>query len=347
MKVLVCLMVICVSWVTSQFTCNCGWRNMKRVVGGKPTNENEYPWMVIINTGCGGSIITEYHVLTAAHCTDGEEASSMMVISGLHYRVRGKNQFMRRHQVSEIIQHPRYDREAGYINDISVLLLSDKIIFNQRVGPVCMPYTKFTLVGKDIKITGWGATKGTGTQNELREVDVEVVDIKECQARWEEYNLKPTSYQICAYTEGKDSCSGDSGGSLVYEDPDTKRFVQVALVSFGPRGCGSDPQPSVNTNVYAYIYWIESAVKRSESRAHLCKKESPSQATKIQEQKEIPIEKSPTTKRPTTKSPRTKRPTTRMPMKYIPESHIQSPDFSEYPIIQAIYDIVNSLTPLG
>ncbi|CAH1408438.1 unnamed protein product [Nezara viridula] len=57
---------------------------------------------------------------------------------------------------------------------------------------------------------------------------------------------------------------GDSGGPLVYLDPTTNRFTQVALVSYGPTACGSDPRPSVNTDVYAFNSWIQKAIAAHE-----------------------------------------------------------------------------------
>ncbi|XP_014277254.1 venom serine protease 34 [Halyomorpha halys] len=280
MKVLlVCLMIVCLSWAKStrgtkstraSLSCNCGWRNAGRIVGGKETRKNEYPWMVSLSNGCGGSIITPWHVLTAAHCTDGESASSISISVGRHYKY-GQNQNLKTHRVARIIQHEAYDEnDDNPLNDVSVLVLATPITFTQYVGPVCMPNKQLNLLGKFIKITGWGLTKGTGDQNVLREVDVEVISNSVCRRSWPRLHKRVN--QLCAYTVKKDSCNGDSGGPLVYLDPETNRYTQVALVSYGPVACGTDPRPSVNTDVFAFNSWIQQAIAKSRPDARVCTK---------------------------------------------------------------------------
>ncbi|WP_368860282.1 trypsin-like serine protease, partial [Isoptericola croceus] len=110
------------------------------------------------------------------------------------------------------------------------------------------------MVGKYVKVAGWGLTKGTGDDNVLREVDIQVISNAACKRSWRGLSARPI--QMCAYTPGKDSCNGDSGGPLVHLDPETNRYTQVALVSYGPPDCGLSPRPSVNTDVFAYMHWI-------------------------------------------------------------------------------------------
>ncbi|CAH1400955.1 unnamed protein product [Nezara viridula] len=293
MKLLVCLMLVCLSWVSSaKLSCNCGWRNSGRIVGGKETRKNEYPWMVSLSNGCGGSIITPWHVLTAAHCTHGERPSGITVSAGRHYKY-GDNPNLQVHHVAKIIQHKGYDDNSdGSPDDISVLVLATPIRFNQNVGPVCMPSSSYNLLGKFIKVTGWGLTKGTGDQNALREVDVEVISNSVCRRSWPLLNSRPT--QICAYTPKKDSCNfwinrsflpycvrkickdlqpnNLKGGALVYLDPNTNRYTQVALVSYGHPQCGIVAKPSVNTDVFAYIGWIKQAIAQTYPREKICTK---------------------------------------------------------------------------
>ncbi|XP_066905044.1 venom serine protease-like [Halyomorpha halys] len=153
MKVLVWLMMMlpCVS--STNLTCNCGWQNLRRIYGGKETKKNQYPWMVALNIGCGGSIITPYHVLTAAHCTYQRFAITIRVYVGLHYRYGRDNPYSNIHLVYKIFQHEGYDDDE-VINDISILYLFTKIKFHEKVGPVCLPHTQRNLEGKFIKVTG-------------------------------------------------------------------------------------------------------------------------------------------------------------------------------------------------
>ncbi|XP_066905040.1 venom serine protease [Halyomorpha halys] len=202
MKVLMWLIMM-LPWASSSIlTCNCGWRNMRRIFGGKETRKNEYPWMVFISVGCGGSIITQYHILTAAHCTDERSPTSLKVFVGMHYRKSKKNK--RTHSVSKIYLHQDFSR-SKYINDISILLLSNPISFNHKVGPVCLPHTQRNLEGQFIKVAGWGFTRSTGDGNVLREVDIQIIGKKKCQEGWPIVTIVPT--QICAFTAAKDTCN--------------------------------------------------------------------------------------------------------------------------------------------
>ncbi|CAH1408439.1 unnamed protein product [Nezara viridula] len=141
----------------------------KRIVNGKPTGKNEYPWMVHLSNGCGGSIITEYHVLTAAHCTDGTLPEFILVFLGKYYKKVWRGKRIQSRKVVEIAQHEGYS-SRGYDFDLSILLLEYKINFNHYVGPVCMPHARFDLQGKFIKITGDNQAefrRGESTLNQI------------------------------------------------------------------------------------------------------------------------------------------------------------------------------------
>lgn len=69
--------------------------------------------------------------------------------------------------------------------------------------------------------------------------------------------------QMCAGgEEGKDSCKGDSGGPLMWENPKgNKVFEVIGIVSFGPRNCGTEFVPGVYTKVYEYLPWIHQVIR--------------------------------------------------------------------------------------
>jgi len=245
-------------------SCKCGWTNKEggqRIVNGMETLPNEYPFPVLLLTGdrrsrfCGGSIISPYHVLTAAHCTWPKQGEKLAVMVGLH-DLSSYNPYSKIIDVDRWIDHPNYDNNTN-VNDISIMVLKQKIDFNGFVGPVCLPKKRYDLQHKYIKVMGWGklATKGESSQV-LRKVNLRVIEDDICKTVYSRMDTKQS--QICTHDHMRDSCQGDSGGPLVYLDPEYNRYVQVALVSYG-RDCAS-ADPAVNTDVWHFMPWITKTI---------------------------------------------------------------------------------------
>nr|QHB21567.1 venom S1 protease 22 [Platymeris rhadamanthus] len=249
-----------------QTSCKCGWANKSpgRIVGGKEALPNEYPFAVILKIKhdnlplCGASIITPYHVLTASHCTYPFQTMALSVVVGEHdYNRPNENPFTKEIDVEKTIEHPKYeDRNLEY--DIAIGLLKEKIIFNEAVGPVCLPNARTNLLGEYIKVMGWGRLISKGPSSTvLRKVHLRVIDLDICRSMYSYVETK-NPYQICTWAPNRDSCQGDSGGPLVWRDPETNRFTQVAVVSFG-RVCGST-DPAVNSDVSYFMDWIKKVI---------------------------------------------------------------------------------------
>ncbi|KAL1130276.1 hypothetical protein AAG570_013214 [Ranatra chinensis] len=234
-------------------SCPCGWANKdnKRVIGGTETGVNEYPFMAGLMSRryktvlCGGSIITAYHVLTAAHCTEPmkEAKKEMAVVVGDHDLIkRTETTATKIINVKESIEHENYWK-LGHPNDIAILVLEEKIEFNSLVGRVC-----------------WGRTTPEGHgSNVLLKTNLRVVPTAECNTKLPIKLPLDIPRVFCAFEKNKDSCKGDSGGPLVWLDRATNRYVQVGLVSWG-MSCSAD-KPSVNTNVAFYLDWIREKIK--------------------------------------------------------------------------------------
>uniref|UniRef100_A0AB38ZE65 Venom S1 protease 6 n=1 Tax=Ectomocoris sp. TaxID=3104572 RepID=A0AB38ZE65_9HEMI len=247
----------------SPTTCRCGWSNKspKRIVGGREATVNEYPFIALIMEKktrfpfCGGSIITKRHVLTAAHCTFPNKDVELSVVLGEHdvttWKETSATEVI---DVKQMFNHPQYNQD-NVQNDIAIVELVKDIVFNNLIGPVCMPKKPIDLVDTYLRVMGWGLTKDGGQASSiLRKVDVKIINPKVCEVI---YGTVPT--QICAYNNQKDSCQGDSGGPLVIINEDTNMFVQEAVVSFG-RECAST-DPGVNTKLSAYMDWVKQQVK--------------------------------------------------------------------------------------
>nr|ATU82438.1 venom S1 protease 24 [Lethocerus distinctifemur] len=251
--------------------CHCGWANKhkSRIVNGVETRANEFPFMVaVIDTFrgsqfCGGSLISAYHVLTAAHCTYKHLISgrSISVVIGDHNLYRDdETNATRTIEVVRIVQHLEYNAWS-LKNDISLLVLGERVEFNKLVGPVCLSKVQLEIPTQYVTIIGWGNLRWQGSSPDvLQKVHVRVVHRSSCsEVFFLVDDINPT--QICTYASAKASCQGDSGGPVVWLDPETNRYVQVGLVSFGT--VCADTNPTVHTDVTAYYDWIQDSIKET------------------------------------------------------------------------------------
>ena len=196
------------------FNLGCG-RKPSQIVGGSEVTPYSLPWQVaFVRRGrnkpfCGGTLISDRHVLTAAHCTSSKNYD---VIVGEH-RITSSSDGTR-HRVCRFVDHPRYN-DNSLENDFSILHLQTPVQTGARAVPACLPPSSFSgdfLSGKTLTVSGWGAlSEGGRSPTVLHSVDVPGMSNSECQ------NYYPgdiTDAMLCAGQQsgGVDSCQGDSGG---------------------------------------------------------------------------------------------------------------------------------------
>jgi len=238
----------------------CGQVNRAtRVVGGVETEVNEYPWQAgLVTSGgtrtwCGGSLINDRYVVTAAHCTAGNTASRIEVLLGDHRISVADGET--RHTVAEIKDHPSY---TSYQNgfDISLLRLATPVTYNTKIAPACLPTAGENYAGAQAIATGFGRVgAGLPQATELQEVQLEVRTQTYCGTQWS--FLKAS--MICAggtSSGGTSVCNGDSGGPLVTLE--NNRYALIGVVSFG-RPCAFPNTPDVYCRVTEALAWIQSS----------------------------------------------------------------------------------------
>ena len=199
-----------------------------RIIGGETSEPGKWPFLVSIYVGrakmffCGGTIISDRWILTAAHCVFDKAgpAAQLHVRVGDHRR-SAYSKFKMEHEVVEVIRHPRFASifTGQYINDIALLRISSPISFTDYARPVCLPSREQIPLPVDTPCTviGWGIqTERSGQySNVVNEVVVRIVDRRECRAWYTQRAPNATVGEdaICAgYREGKrDACRGDSG----------------------------------------------------------------------------------------------------------------------------------------
>jgi secreted trypsin-like serine protease len=230
----------------------------RRIVGGEKADIKQHPWQVALqfkgNFFCGGSIIAERWVLTAAHCfqISARGADWRAKAGATNHQTAGAWA-----EVERVIVHEKYNPKT-YENDIALIRLKApavgrKITLADAATPIG--------VGQPLEVTGWGATQeGGGGSNNLMKANVPLVNAAVCNEP-SSYNGRVHSSMMCAgYEEGRiDSCQGDSGGPLVWRTLDGP--VLVGVVSFGD-GCARQLKYGVYTRVSAYRDWIDRAMAK-------------------------------------------------------------------------------------
>jgi len=221
------------------------------IVGGVEARRGEFPYIVQVQLGsghyCGGSIINENWILTAAHCSS-YPSSSYNVVAGQHDLRVTESQEQRR-SVSTLVSHPSYNG-ATLANDVAVWKVSSPFVFTTYVQPIALARSEFT--APNVDVAGWGALAFSGAYpTVLMRVNVPSVPFQECkELNAQNPRLPPVvPGMICAGRGEKDSCSGDSGGPLV--DGNTL----VGIVSWGFE-CAVAGFPGVYAEVAYYYDWI-------------------------------------------------------------------------------------------
>lgn len=238
-------------------------RNVTRIVGGQECKDGECPWQALLinedNDGfCGGTILNELYILTAAHCLN--QARRFKVRVGDRNTEKEEGNEMA-HEVDVIIKHNRFNRDT-YDFDIAVLRLKTPITFRMNVAPACLPqkdWAEATLMTQKTGIvSGFGRTHEKGRQsNILKMLEVPYVDRNTCKLST---SFSITQNMFCAGYEAKleDACQGDSGGPHVTRFKDT--YFVTGIVSWG-EGCARKGKFGIYTKVTAFLKWIEKSMK--------------------------------------------------------------------------------------
>ncbi|KYQ48699.1 Serine proteinase stubble [Trachymyrmex zeteki] len=259
----------------ADFKTQCGVRPLiskrsGKVVGGKGAEFGEWPWQVLVREAtwlglftknkCGGVLITDKYVITAAHCQPGFLASLVAVFG--EYDISGELEPKRSvtKNVRRVIVNRGYD-PATFENDVALLELESPVQFDEHIVPICMPEDGVDFTGRMATVTGWGRLKyNGGVPSVLQEVQVPIMENSVCQEMFQtadHVKLILDSFLCAGYANGqKDSCEGDSGGPLVMERPDGRWFL-VGTVSHGIK-CAAPYLPGVYMRTTYYKPWLHS-----------------------------------------------------------------------------------------
>ncbi|XP_058790792.1 trypsin-like [Phymastichus coffea] len=220
----------------------------------------EVPYQAIIiyrdRPICGGAIISEHHILTAAHCLLWGPSEYQVRLGSNLRDHEGSLHDIREHRLHELYYEDR-DYQASPrkvpVNDLAIIELSESIDFDYRRQAIKLyDYMEDVGVGAEALVTGWYVYKHNFSAEHLTTKVVQTLDMSLCNKAYEDIGGVPAG-QICAGypgSPGRTGCLGDSGGPLVVNGR------LAGILSWG-NGCMKARYPGLYTEIAYYRDWIE------------------------------------------------------------------------------------------
>ncbi|KFO32101.1 Cathepsin G [Fukomys damarensis] len=225
-----------------------------KIIGGREARPHSHPYMAFLQiqtprgrSSCGGFLVREDFVMTAAHCW----GRVINVTLGAH-NIQRLERTQQRVSVRRAIPHPGYDQQT-ILNDIMLLQLRNRVRRNRVVRPVALPNAGEKLrTGALCTVAGWGRVSLDRRTDRLQEVQLSVQSDRKCTSRFSVYNSQT---EICVGDprQRKVAFKGDSGGPLVCNNK------AQGIVSYGD---GNGTPPEVFTRILSYMSWIKRTMRR-------------------------------------------------------------------------------------
>ncbi|XP_058123872.1 serine protease snake-like [Anopheles ziemanni] len=257
----------------NQYQQDCSKPRLRRVVsGGEQARYGEFPHHALLgylktdleheyDFFCGGTLISDRHVLTAAHCFATEYPS---VARLEEYHIKIKTEHVNDIPIEGYLRHPEHKFGKVY-HDIALVKLEHRVYFTPSIRPACLWDSEIRNNAVFVAL-GFGYTGMYGDRSaKMMKVALQKFPKEDCAKRldiFDRFDRGITNGLLCVgsnYSK-RDTCEGDSGGPLQFPNPRTCIFHVVGIISTGLKGCGIGKSRAVYTKVSHYLDWIEDNV---------------------------------------------------------------------------------------
>ncbi|PIE49924.1 MAG: hypothetical protein CSA39_00120, partial [Flavobacteriales bacterium] len=261
--------------LVSIFVSNLKAQDIKTITNGFPIEIQNAPYQVSIqnkssgNHFCGGSIINNKYVLTAAHCVKSTSASDITLNVGFSIQNNPGNN-LQSYNAKKIVIHPDYNPSTKDF-DLAIIEIEGTFTFNNFVKPIELISPQNLApeaIGNQVRVSGWGWTtpNQSGVTNQLQAVDVPIISNQRADNQLDisypnHSELTQRMLSTGAVGMGRQgACRGDSGGPLVFRQ-NGQNDIQIGVVSWGVPDCnGGENSPSIYTRLSQLVDWLNGEV---------------------------------------------------------------------------------------
>ncbi|KAH8301975.1 hypothetical protein KR044_001474 [Drosophila immigrans] len=233
-----------------------------RIINGNNAVPKQFPYQVYIESrincefepNCGGVLISNRTVLTAAHCVRNKKINSFQIRFGA-VDISNKLETGQQHLIvnrQNIEVHPLFDK-YNILNDIALIRLPKDMRFDEYIQPVKLPDSDKLYDNERGVVSGWGISVNSHITKHLQYYNATVLPNEDCKQQVP-IQYFPSSY-ICLKPSQSTPCYGDSGGPLAIRNEDGTSTL-LGIASFVLAGCPIY-SPAVYTRVSSFLQWIK------------------------------------------------------------------------------------------